>query len=78
MFIGRKQYMAANKWIMTIQAIPTAFALTFMGAFNQAGNLSAAYYVLLGLLVISFITLLSMKNIPDANSADRDYKNAKG
>jgi MFS family permease len=71
---GRKNYMAANKWIMTIQAIPMAFALTFMGAFNQSGNLSMAYYVMIGFLVISFITILSMKNIPDANAADRDYK----
>ncbi len=70
---GRKKYMAANKWIMTIQAIPMAFGLTFMGAFNQAGMLTTAYYILLGLLVVSFVTILSMKNIPDANAADRDY-----
>ena len=70
---GRKNYMAANKWIMTIQAIPMSFALTFMGAFNQTGNLTTAYYVLLVLLGISFVTILSMKNIPDANEADRDY-----
>lgn len=74
---GRKDYMAANKWIMTIQAIPMSFALTFMGAFNQAGQLTTAYYVLIGLLGISFITILSMKNIPDANAADRDYSNNK-
>jgi len=70
---GRKHYMAANKWIMTIQAIPMAFALTFMGAFNQMGQLTTAYYVMLGLLAVSFVTILSMKNIPDANAADREY-----
>lgn len=70
---GRKHYMAANKWIMTIQAIPMAFSLTFMGTFNQMGNLTMAYYVMCGLLVVSFVTILSMKNIPDANAADRDY-----
>ena len=70
---GRKKYMAANKWIMTIQAIPMAFALTFMGAFNQAGQLTTAYYILIGLLVVSFVTILTMRNIPDANAADRDY-----
>lgn len=70
---GRKHYMAANKWIMTIQAIPMAFALTYMGAFNQMGNLSMAYYVMIGMLGVSFVTILSMKNIPDANVADRDY-----
>jgi len=70
---GRKHYMAANKWIMTIQAIPMAFALTFMGAFNQMGKLTTAYYILIVLLVISFITILTMRNIPDANAADREY-----
>lgn len=70
---GRKQYMEANKWIMTIQAIPMSFALTFMGIFNQMGKLTQAYYVLIGLLVISLITILTMWNIPDANVADREY-----
>lgn len=70
---GRKQYMAANKWIMTIQAIPMAFAVAFMGAMNQMGQLTTAYYVLMGLLVVAFITVLTMKNIPDANAADREY-----
>lgn len=74
---GRKKYMAANKWIMTIQAIPMAFGLTFMGAFNQAGMLTTAYYILIGLLAISFVTILSMRNIPDANAADRDYTKAE-
>ncbi len=75
---GRKQYMAANKWIMTIQAIPLAFALPFMGAFNQMGQLTTAYYIMLGMLVVSFVTILSMRNIPDANAADRDYAPAAG
>jgi len=70
---GRRQYMAANKWIMTIQAIPMAFAVAFMGYFNQIGQLTTAYYVLMGLLVIAFITVLTMKNIPDANLEDREY-----
>ncbi len=70
---GRKHYMAANKWIMTIQAIPMAFALTFMGAFNQMGQLTLAYYIMIGLLVVSFLVILTMRNIPDANEADRDY-----
>lgn len=74
---GRKHYMAANKWIMTIQAIPMAFALTFMGAFNQIGQLTMAYNIMIGMLVVSFITILSMKNIPDANAADREYGGKK-
>lgn len=70
---GRKHYMEANKWIMSIQAIPMAFAVQFMGMFNQSGNLTSAYYVLTGLLVISFIAILTMRNIHDANEEDRDY-----
>lgn len=70
---GRKRYMSANKWIMTIQAIPMSFAIAYMGFFNQIGQLTTAYYVMMGLLVVAFITILTMKNIPDANAADRDY-----
>jgi OFA family oxalate/formate antiporter-like MFS transporter len=70
---GRRNYMGANKWIMTIQAIPMAFALTYMGAFNQVGNLDMAYYVMIALLVISFFVILSMRGIPDANAQDRQY-----
>lgn len=70
---GRKHFMAANKWIMTIQAIPMAFAVAFMAAFNDAGMLTNAYYVLIGLLVVSFVTILTMRRIPDANAQDRDY-----
>lgn len=73
---GRKHFMEANKWIMTIQAIPMAFAVAFMAAFNNAGMLTEAYYVLMGLLVISFVTILTMHNIPDANAKDRDYARA--
>ena len=70
---GRHHYMAANKWIMTIQTVPMAFALTFMGAFSEAGQLTNAYYVLIALLVVSLITILTMRKIPDANAEDRDY-----
>jgi MFS family permease len=70
---GRKQYMAANRWIMTIQAIPMSFAIAFMGIFNQMGKLTQAYYVLMGLLVVSLITILTMWKIPDANELDREY-----
>ena len=70
---GRKRYMGANKWIMMIQAIPMAFAVAYMGFFNKIGQLTMAYYVMMGLLVVAFITVLTMKNIPDANAVDRDY-----
>lgn len=70
---GRRHYMQANKWIMTIQAIPMALALRFMGAFNEAGQLTTAYWVMAGLLVVSMVTLWSMRRIQDANAEDRDY-----
>jgi MFS family permease len=74
---GRKHYQAANKWIMTIQAIPFAFSVAFMAAFNQAGKLTTAYYILMVMLVVSLITICTMFKIKDANAADRDYKDSK-
>jgi hypothetical protein len=44
-----------------------------MGTFNEAGQLTTAYYVMAGLLVVSFVTLLTMLRVPDANIEDRDY-----
>lgn len=85
---GRKHYQAANKWIMTIQAILMATALPIMnvlfdmsmpgethgpnGIYAQAG-----YIGLTILLVVSLIVIISMRNIPDANLADRDYADKK-
>lgn len=71
---GRKLYQSANKWIMTIQAIPMAFSIAFMAAMNDSGKLTTAYYILIALLIVSFVTILTMLKIPDANAADRDYK----
>ncbi|MCM8711259.1 MFS transporter [Clostridium sp. SYSU_GA19001] len=74
---GRKKYQAANRWIMTLQAIPLAFAVSYMAAMNQAGKLTQAYYGLLIMLAVAFITLLTMLNVPDANAADREYGSNK-
>lgn len=70
---GRKKYQAANKWIMTIQAIIMAFSLYYMGYFFREGVAQYAYYGLIIMLVISLITVLTMWKIPDANLADREY-----
>lgn len=70
---GRKKYMSANKWIMSIQAVLMSSAIAFMGFFNQMGKLTIAYYIMMGLLVIAFISVYSMRNVADANCADRDY-----
>ncbi|MGL5437897.1 MAG: MFS transporter [Lachnospiraceae bacterium] len=72
---GRKKYQGANKWIMTIQAIIMAFALYYMGFFFERGMADMAYYGMLIMLVISLITIITMWKVPDANAADRDYKN---
>ncbi len=71
---GRKLYQSANKWIMMIQAIPMAFSVAFMAAMHDAGKLTQAYYILLVLLGVCFVTLLTMWKMPDANAADRAYK----
>lgn len=70
---GRKKYQAANKWIMTIQAIIMAFALYYMGYFFREGVPQYAYYGLIIMLIISLITVITMWKIPDANLADREY-----
>jgi len=70
---GRKKYQAANKWIMTIQAIIMAFSLYYMGFFFDNGKADMAYYGLIIMLVVSLITIITMWNIPDANLADREY-----
>lgn len=74
---GRKKYQAANKWIMTIQAIIMAFALYYMGFFFERGMADFAYYGLIVMLVVSLVTVVSMWNVPDANEEDRDYKNVQ-
>lgn len=71
---GRKKYQSANKWIMTIQAIIMAFSLYYMGFFFERGMADTAYYGLIVMLIISLITILTMWKIPDANAADREYK----
>lgn len=70
---GRKKYMSANKWIFPVKAAPTAFALAFMGFFNQTGNLDMAYYILIALLFIPLVIFFTMGNVEDANKADRGY-----
>ena len=71
---GRKQYQSANRWIMTLQSIIIAFAVYFMAAFSEAGNLTAAYWIMLVMLLIAFVALLLMRNVKDADAASRGYK----
>lgn len=79
---GRKKYQSANKWIMTIQAVIMAFAIPYMVYFIELATvdgppdytkMTPAYVGLLIMVVFTFIVILTMRNIPDANLADREY-----
>ena len=83
---GRRRYQAANKWIMTIQAILMAFVTPIFNilydlAMPNANHgpqpiyAQAGYIGVVVLLVISLITIWTMRKIPDANLADREYAN---
>ena len=85
---GRRRYQAANKWIMTVQAIIMAVVLPIM---NKLYDLSmpgadhgpqpqyaqAGYIGFAVLLVVSLIVLITMIKMPDANLADREYAEKK-
>jgi MFS family permease len=63
---GRDQYQAANRWIMAIQSIPMALAITFMALImDQTGSLDLAYEIMLWLVAISVICLIIIGRKPD-------------
>jgi MFS family permease len=63
---GRDRYQAANRWIMAIQSIPMALAITFMAIIaDTTGSLDLAYKIMLGLVAISIICLLMIGRNPD-------------
>jgi sugar phosphate permease len=63
---GRDSYQAANRWIMAIQSIPMALAITFMAIIaDTTGSLDLAYKIMLGLVAISIICLLMIGRKPD-------------
>jgi MFS family permease len=79
---GRKKYQAANKWIMTIQAVIMAFAIPYMVHFVGAATadgppdytkMTPAYTGMIIMLVVSLVVILTMFKIPDANLLDREY-----
>ncbi|MBQ8663293.1 MAG: MFS transporter [Eubacterium sp.] len=70
---GRKEYQAANRIIMSIQLIPSAFAAQIMVGLFGRGYALAAYGMLIVVLVVGIVTLISMLGMKDANAADRDY-----
>jgi MFS family permease len=83
---GRKKYQSANKWIMPIQAVMMAFSIPYMVYFVGLATadgppdytkMTPAYVGLIIMLVISFVVILTMFKIPDANLLDREYGQKK-
>lgn len=70
---GRREYQSANRIIMAIQLIPSAFAAMMMVALIGAGQANTAYIILLAIIIVGLIATAMMRSIPDANAADRDY-----
>lgn len=72
---GRDNYQAANRWIMSIQAIMMAFAYLFMSIIlDSTGSLDLAYKIMLGLVVIAVLCLIVVGRKPDH---DRSRENAE-
>ena len=70
---GRREYQAANRVIMAIQLVPSAFAAMMMAALIQAGLGRLAYAICFILIVIGLIATYIMRKVPDAMAADRDF-----
>lgn len=69
---GRRKFQSVNRVTMAIEMIPGAFSGIMMTSLIGSGHARLAYLILIILDVISFLTLMSMMKIPDANAADRD------
>ena len=70
---GRREYQSANRIIMAIQLIPSAFAAQIMTAMILKGQAVQAYIMLAVVCVIGIIATITMLKLKDANAADRDY-----
>ncbi|MCD7769981.1 MAG: MFS transporter [Oscillospiraceae bacterium] len=74
---GRREYQSANRIIMAIQLIPSAFAAMMMVALIEAGKAGVAFGILFVVIIIGLIATAMMRSIPDMNAADRDYVQKK-
>ena len=70
---GRREYQSANRVIMAIQLIPSAFAAMMMAALIQAGKGTLAYGICVIVIVIGLIATVMLRKVPDAMAADRDF-----
>lgn len=67
---GRKNYQAANRWIYTVQNVIGAFAVLFMSAiFTATGDLAAAYWIMIGFVVIAGICFILLTRTPNYEKA---------
>lgn len=70
---GRKEYQSANRIIMALHLIPSAFAAQLMVSLISNGMAMVAYIILTVVLLIGIGTLVTMVPMKDANEADREY-----
>ena len=70
---GRREYQSANRIIMAIQLVPSAFAASMMVALISAGKATLAYGICVVVIVIGLAAIFMMRNMKDANAADRDF-----
>ena len=69
---GRREYQSANRIIMAIQLIPSAVAATIMMSLIESGHGTAAWVMVLVIIVIGLVATIPMFKMQDANAADRD------
>ena len=70
---GRREYQSANRIIMAIQLIPSAFAAMLMAMLIEAGKATLAYGICLIVIVIGLVAVWMLRKVPDAMAADRDF-----
>jgi MFS family permease len=63
---GRDKYQAANRWIMSIQAVMMAFSLYYMSfILDTTGSLDLAYQIMIGLVFVAAVCLVIIGRKPD-------------
>ena len=70
---GRREYQSANRIIMAIQLIPSAFAAMLMAMLIESGRGVLAYGICVVVIIIGLIATVMLKSVPDAMAADRAY-----
>ena len=75
---GRKKFNAANRWIISLQAIIMAFALPVISTiFDKTGKLDGAYILLLVFTAIAAVCFIIIGRHPDHDRAEENKVEAK-